>query len=73
MGLRAPKIFVDEQPDARADGDDDAILEQHDVLNTLEREYLDEDDGDPLRGIGNGILGGAALWAALIAMVILLT
>lgn len=73
MGLRAQKISAAQTPTARAECDDGALLEEQDVLSTLEREYLDGDESDPIRGIANGILGGVALWAAAIAVFLILT
>jgi hypothetical protein len=73
MGLRAPKILAEKPSAVRADSDDGTILEEQDVLNTLEREYLDAADTDVVRGIANGIIAGTALWAAAIAVFLLLT
>lgn len=73
MGLRAKKVLAEQTPAARTESDDGAILEDRDVLDTLEREYVFGDDTDPVRGIANGILGGVALWAAALAIFLILT
>lgn len=44
----------------------DTPLEDSDVLELLELPKPQDDDFNPARGIGYGILFGAALWALII-------
>jgi len=69
MGLRAPKIRVDETEDPRSGSDEAMALEEREVLDKLETGYAEPGDGDTLvRGMANGIAAGAALWAIAAAV-----
>ncbi|HSG67048.1 MAG TPA: hypothetical protein VLD39_18720 [Gammaproteobacteria bacterium] len=60
-------------PSRKSSSDADAgseVLNDEAVLAHLEAFPRYDDDGDPIRGIGNGAAIGAVLWAILIGIVV---
>jgi hypothetical protein len=66
MMAQAPQARAHEKPETWIESDVGTVLEERDVLTTLEKDLNRNDDTRPARGIVNGVIIGTAIWILII-------
>ncbi len=70
MGHARRKIVEATDRLERASTENVQVMDESQVLDCLETDFNSDDQHDPVVGIGNGIILGAALWIVLVTAVV---